>query len=366
LRAALGPGVGGLCGGGGGGPGVCWAAFIKEVVMAKAAKAGGRRFIAEMGPGEFIEDQVFLIASKDLRTTSQGSLYIHAVLADRTGQVPARIWQASEAQYEQMPEGGFLRFRGRSESYKGSLQFIIEGMRPVNPKELDMGDFLPATEQDVEAMFKRVKEILRGIQNRELLLLVKEFVSDEGLMGAFRRAPAAVQLHHAFLGGLLEHTLNVLELALVTMPRYPDVSLDLVLAGIFLHDLGKTSELAYETSFSYSDRGQLVGHIAQCVIWIEEKARAVEAETGKAFPAEIKTALQHIVLSHHGQYEFGSPKLPATPEAVAVHYLDNLDAKLHLYLREIANDSDAGATFTNYVRSLETKVYKKDVMGVRR
>jgi 3'-5' exoribonuclease len=194
---------------------------------------------------------------------------------------------------------------------------------------------------------------------------MKQFVCDEPLMAKFRKAPAATQMHHAFIGGLLEHTRNVMELALLVIPRYPDVSLDLVLAGVFLHDIGKTDELVFQTSFKYSDRGQLIGHIVQCTIWIEEKIKAVEAETGEPFPVEIKNALQHIVLAHHGTYEFGSPKLPATPEAIAIHHLDNLDAKLNMYLGKIKNDPDQESDWTDYVRGLDTKIYKKDVLGIR-
>lgn len=332
--------------------------------------AGGnekqRRFVKELGPGERIEDQVFLVASKDLRQTSNGSLYIHLVLADKTGQLLSRIWQATEAQFQQIPEGGFLRIKGRSESYKGSLQFIVEGMRTAEPGSFDMADFIPSTEQDVEKMWARVIEIMRSIKNRDLLMLIKQFVGNEALVERYKRAPAAVQLHHAFLGGLLEHTLNVLELAMVVIPRYPEVSLDLVLAGIFFHDIGKTAELSYETSFSYTDGGQLVGHIVQATIWIEQACNRVAEESGKPFPDDIKLALQHIVVAHHGQYDFGSPKLPAMPEAIAVHYLDNLDAKLYSFLREIRNADNPDSNFTDYVRSLETKVYKKDVMGIRK
>jgi len=324
-----------------------------------------RRYIKDLVPGERLEDQIFLIVSKDLRTTSQGGLYIHAVLADRTGQIPARAWQASEAMYASMPEAGFLRFKGRTESYKGSLQFIIEAMRPVDPNSVDLGEFLPHTERDIEQMWERLKAILRTIQNKPLLGLVGQFINDEQLMAKFRRAPAAVQLHHCYIGGLLEHTLNVLELALVVLDRYPQLNRDLVLAGVFLHDIGKSTELTYETSFGYSDQGQLVGHVVQATIWIEEKAAAVEADTGEPFPEPLKTVLQHIVLAHHGKHEFGSPKLPAVPEAVAVHYLDNIDAKLHQFLHAIETDPDPNTNWTAYIRSLETKVYKADVTGSR-
>ena len=325
-----------------------------------------RRFVKELAAGDTLEDQVFLIASKDLRTTNNGSLYIHCVLQDRTGQLLGRLWQATKPIFEQMPDGGFMRFKGRVEDYKGALQFIIDAMRPAEADCVDIGEFLPRTREDQAAMFERVKVILRQVRNPHLLALLKQFVCDTELMARFCKAPAAVQMHHAFVGGLLEHTRNVLELAQLVIPRYPEVSLDLVLAGIFLHDLGKTAELTYETCFQYTNQGQLIGHIVQAVIWVEEKAKAVEAESGQPFPAEIKTALEHLILAHHGQYEFGSPKLPAMPEAIAIHHLDNLDAKLEMFTSKIRNDPDSASDWTDYVRGLDTRIYKKDVMGVRK
>lgn len=334
--------------------------------MSTTPGAKTRQYIEDLTAGAFLDDHVFLISAKDLRTTSNGSLYIHCVLADKTGQLLGRVWQATEPMFEQMPEGGFMRFKGRVENYKGSLQFIVDGMRPVDPKTIDLSEFIPHTKEDVAAMFSRVKDILRQIKNKHVLNLVKRFILDEPLMERFKQSPAAMQMHHAFVGGLLEHTRNVLELALLVMPRYPRVSLDLVLAGVFLHDIGKTAELRYETSFQYTNEGQLVGHIVQAAIWIEEKAKAVEAETGEPFPADIKNALQHVVLAHHGLYEFGSPKLPMMPEAVAIHYLDNLDAKLNMFLTRIEADPDPASDWTEFVRGLDVKIFKKDVMGIRK
>jgi len=327
------------------------------------SKTPARRFINQLSAGEIIEDQVFLIGSKDLRTTSNGSLYIHCVLCDRTGQMLGRIWQATEPMFKQMPEGGFLRFKGRVENYKGSLQFIVDAMRPVESGAVDLAEFMPQTEENIDEMFERVKAILRTIKNPHLLRLVKAFITDEELMGRFRKAPAAAQLHHAYIGGLLEHTRNVLELAAAVIPRYPKLSLDLTLAGVFLHDIGKTAELSYETNFGYTSEGQLIGHITQAAIWIDQKIRAIEAETGEAFPGEVRAAVLHIVLAHHGTHEFGSPKIPATPEAIAIHHLDNLDAKVNMYLNKIATDPDAASDWTAYQPALGTKLFKKDVLG---
>lgn len=324
-----------------------------------------RRCINQLAAGDILEDQVFLIHAKDLRSTSNGSLYIHCVLADRTGQILGRIWQATDAMYRGMPDGGFLRFKGRVENYKGSLQFIVDAMQPADAATIDPADFMPTTTEDIPAMFERVKTILREIKDPHLLQLMKAFVLDEELMARFRKAPAAVQMHHAFIGGLLEHTRNVLELARLVIPRYPEVSLDLVLAGVFLHDIGKTAELVYDTNFVYSNEGQLLGHIVQATLWVEQKCKQIEQETDQPFPVEIKTALQHIIIAHHGQYDFGSPKIPATPEAIAIHHLDNLDAKLNTYLTRIRTDPDPVSDWTPYISTLGTKLYKKDVMRTR-
>lgn len=322
----------------------------------------GKRYIADLKAGENVDSQVFLVSSKDLRTTTNGGLYIHAVLKDRSGQVPARMWQASEILYNTLPEGGFVELKGRAENYKGNMQFIIDAIRPVDEKDLDFADFLPATDADIDKLWERTLEILRTIKNKHVQLLIKQFVSDDDLVAKFKRSPAAANMHHAYIGGLCEHTLNLMEIATLVIPRYPEVSLDLVLAGLFLHDIGKTEELRCETSFTYSDSGQLLGHIFLAAAWIGEKCIAVEKETGEPFPEEIKNALQHIVLSHHGSYEFGSPKIPATPEAVAIHHIDNLDAKLNTYVGLIESDRDKGNSWTRFNHLLGTKVYKISVL----
>ncbi|MGB0715458.1 MAG: 3'-5' exoribonuclease YhaM family protein [Phycisphaerae bacterium] len=316
------------------------------------------RFIQDLRAGEQIEHQVFLVRSKDLRTTTQGSLYIHAVLMDRTGQLVARMWQASEDIFKFLPEGGFVALKGRVEAYKGNPQFIIEAVRPAEPGSFEIGDFVATTARDIDAMWGRLQELLGGIKNDDVQAIIQMFLKDEALVAAFRKAPAAVVMHHAYMGGLLEHTLNLLEIASKVIPMYPQLNLDLVLAGLFLHDIGKTRELTYEAAIGYSDEGQLVGHIAQGVLMLQAKAEALAAERGKPLPDRLLWSLQHIILSHHGKYEFGSPKLPALPEAIAVHYLDNLDAKINMFLGEIDADRDPESHWTNFNRAIETKVFK--------
>ncbi|UCF34942.1 MAG: HD domain-containing protein [Phycisphaerales bacterium] len=323
------------------------------------------RFIADLKAGERIDDEVFLIRSKDLRTTTQGSLYIHAVLVDQSGQMVARAWQATESMFYALPEGGFIRLKGRTESYKGSLQFIIDAIRPVDSSEINMADFLPTTDKDIDAMWSRLVEILGQVKHAELKALIQEFLSDHELMERFRQAPAAFALHHAYVGGLLEHTVNLLELCLRVVPLYAKLSMDLMLTGLFLHDIGKARELSYDTAIGYTDEGQLVGHLVMATLWLDKKADIIAEKSGKPFPERLRWALQHIVLSHHGKYEFGSPRLPAFPEAVAIHYLDNLDAKIGMFLAEIENSRDPDTNWTNFNRAVETKIYKPDIMGVR-
>lgn len=324
-----------------------------------------RRNIADLQAGQRVDDEIYRVAQKDLRTTTNGSLYIHAVMADATGDMPARMWQASQEIYDSMPDGGLLHFRGRVENYKGNRQFIIDGLRAVTPGSADPADFLPATHLDVNELWDQVKGILRTIKHSDLLALIGKFVNDEDFARDFKRAPAAVQMHHAYLGGLLEHTHNLLRLAEVVCPLYPNVSRDLVLAAVFLHDAGKVRELAYETNFQYTNEGQLVGHIVQCVLWVHDACRQLERESGEPFPPDVEMALKHVILAHHGKYEFGSPRLPAMAEAFVAHYLDNLDAKLAMTFEAIADDRDPKSDWTAYIRSIETRIFKPDVMGVR-
>ena len=316
-----------------------------------------RRFISDLTPGEAL-DQVFLVRDKDLRTTKTGSLYVVTTLADRTGALNGRLWQASEAIYNSIPVDGFLHVKGRTEDYKGALQFIIDGCRPYGADKVDLSDFIRTTPNDIEAMWAELLEIMRDIQNEQLRHLIKKFVEDPKLTAAYKRAPAAMQMHHPYVGGLLEHTLGVARAAKALLPLYPQLNADLLLAGVFLHDIGKTAELTAATAIHYTDRGQLVGHIVIAAVWIQEKAALVAEETGEPISPRTINLLQHLVLSHHGVYEYGSPKLPAIPEAFALHYLDNLDAKTWMTTNAIDADTDPATSFTSYLPQLETRVYK--------
>ncbi len=315
------------------------------------------RFIGELRSGENIE-QTFLVRDKDLRTTKNGDFYITCTLVDKTGSLPGRLWQATESVHAGIPVDGFLLVKGRVEDYKGNLQCIIDGCRPIPPEQVNLADYLATSPFDIEEMWTEINEILRAVKNKDLRRLIKKFMEDHKLIKAVKRAPAAMQMHHAYLGGLVEHTLGVMRGAVALLPLYPKLNADLVLAAAFLHDIGKCAELAADTAIHYTDRGQLVGHITIGAIWLAEKAAAVAAEDGEPFPKNLLNVLQHIILSHHGVYEYGSPKLPAVPEAFVIHYLDNLDAKMWMTAHAIESDPDEKSTFTSKVWALDTRIYK--------
>jgi len=234
---------------------------------------------------------------------------------------------------------------------------VVDSIRPVEVDADELMDFMPTTEHDVDDMFARLQNALAQVKNPHLSNLLKTFLDDQELMRLFRIAPAAISLHHAYIGGLLEHTLSVLELALRVLPHYPDLDADLVLTGLFLHDIGKTTELDYDISFKYSDQGRLLGHLVKGVMLVEEKIKQLNDSSTEPFPRTLADCLEHIIISHHGTLEFGCPVLPALPEAFTVHFLDNLDSKVAWTISEIQKDSNK-TNWTGYIKALETPLFK--------
>ncbi len=315
-------------------------------------------YINEIQPGQTIND-VYMIKDPILRSTTRGDLYIAMYILDRTGQLNGRMWQASEQTYNMLPKPGFVHIQGRSELYQNNLQIVVNNIAVIDIEKVDLEVFLPRTTKDVEKLFAEIKSMLAKVAHPQMKLICEAFLADQILMKNFKTAPAAMSMHHNYLGGLIEHTHNMMRVATAILPLYPDVNGDLVLTGILLHDLGKTEELSYDMAFSYTDSGQLVGHITKTAIMLQQKADAL-ADKGKTINSDIIDALTHIILSHHGKYEFGSPKLPATPEAFMVNYIDDLDAKMNQVTDAILNDP-GDDNWTAYYRSLETKLYRKRI-----
>lgn len=325
-----------------------------------------RVFLRDCNPGDIIDD-VYVVNGKQFSATANGKYFIKVFVSDRSMQVASRIWNATRDMFNAMPDSGFLKLRGRVENYQNNLQVIIEQMWPAKAGTYQVGDLLAHTTKDIPTMCAKLSEVLGSIQNRYIAAIVQAYLDDQSLMKNFCRAPAAMSFHHAFLGGLLEHTLNALEVADAIVNFYPGLSRDLVLAGIFLHDIAKTWELSYDTAFGYTDGGQLVGHIVKSAIWLEEKARQAELTLGEKIPQDIIDVLQHIIISHHGVPEFGAVKVPATPEAIAVHMIENLDAKLMMSLAATRGENNnAEGNWTDYVKSLGVRLYRPDVAAAER
>ena len=318
----------------------------------------GHKFIEEIGPGETVND-IYMVKDPILRSTTKGDLYIAMYICDRTGQLNGRMWQASEAIYNSLPKPGFVHIQGRSEVYQNNLQIVVNAVAVVEQNKVSLEDFLARTEKDTKQMFEEVKGIAGRIKNPQLKALTDEFLADGELMEKFCIAPAATTIHHNYLGGLLEHTHNMLCVASEILPLYPEVQADLVLAAIFIHDLGKTEELCYDIAFSYTDSGQLIGHITKGFLIMQQKVEALASKGGK-IEQTVLDALGHIILSHHGKYEFGSPKLPATAEAFMVNYIDDLDAKINQVTSTI--DREPGdANWTGWQNTLQTRLYRRRI-----
>ncbi|MHC5083291.1 MAG: 3'-5' exoribonuclease YhaM family protein [Planctomycetota bacterium] len=316
-------------------------------------------YINEIQPGQQIQD-TYMVTQPVLRNTTRGDLYIAMFLSDKTGKANCRMWQATQEIFQAIPTEGFVAIRGKSELYQGSMQLVVNDIRVIDPDQVNLMDYMPRTEYNITDMFNEFKGILDTIENADLKRLVDSFLSDQELMKQFCTAPAAMQMHHNYLGGLLEHTLNMARVAMALFPLYPKIQKDLVLAAIFFHDMAKTQELSYAMGFGYTDRGQLLGHIIQGTQMISQRAEDLRID-GTPIDAAILDNLLHIIVSHHGQYDFGSPKLPATPEAFMVNYIDNLDAKMNQTMNLIENDP-GDTNWTAYQRSLETKLYRNRVL----
>ncbi len=316
-----------------------------------------RRFVKQLSDGENV-DEVFLVADKQLRANRNGNLYLQMDVADRTGAINARMWNAGEPLFRSFEVGDFVLLRGKVQLFQGALQLILSGVERVPAEKVDLADFLPHTDKDVSKLLEKLRGFLMKLGNPHLRALAECFLMDETFVRDFSRAPAGVRVHHAYLGGLLEHVVTLLDAADRLAPLYPELDRDLLLMGIFLHDAGKVRELSYDRAFAYTDEGQLVGHLIIGVEMLNEKVARVGDLTGEPFPRELLLRLKHLILSHHGTYEFGSPKLPMTPEAIALHHLDNFDAKVHVFTRDIREDRNSTSAWTPFNQSLQRRLFK--------
>jgi 3'-5' exoribonuclease len=317
--------------------------------------------ISEMTSGTRV-DGAYSLVNPQVAPKRDGSPYFKCLVRDATGEIPGRLWSIDPAAAEDITRTGYAWISGCTENYKDQIQLKIEEIKPYEPDDADLAILLPHTNQDVTMMFEEVCAIMRSVKDPMIRALVDSYLDDDQLMRRFRQAPAAVALHHAFIGGLLEHTRQLLKIADASLPLYPDLNRDLILIGLFLHDLGKGYELQWQRGFDYTLTGNLVGHIVFGVQLLGVKIKVAEqALDGARFSLPLRHCIEHIILSHHGKREYGSPVLPSTPEAIFVAQLDNLDAKTTMALAAADRANlKPGQTFSEKIWALETKIYRPD------
>lgn len=321
------------------------------------SRASGRKCVTEL-PAQGPIDQVFLATRKQLRPNRHGQLYLQVELADRSGAITGRMWNASDFHFEGFDDGDFVHVEGSTQVYSGNLQVIITSITRADPRSVDESEFRVLAVDDIAALRAELVSILGTVRQPLLAALVAETLADEALMAALGRSPAGVKQHHAYAGGLLEHVVCLLRIADRVAPLYADLDRDLLLVGVLFHDLGKTVELESERGFSYTDAGQLLGHVLLGLEIVEEKIGAVEQRCGAPFDEETATRIKHMVASHHGEYEFGAPKLPMTLEAVALHHIDQLDARMAATTQLLRNEAALDGGWTQYHANLGRKFFK--------
>jgi 3'-5' exoribonuclease len=304
-------------------------------------------FANQISEGQSIED-IFLVREMTRAETRSGKPYLIMNLMDRSGEVAGRLWENADALIGLCEPGNLLQITAQAQAYRGNLQLKIDSVRKVDKEEIDFTLFMQASKKNIEDMVREILSLVSDVKNPFYQKLLLHFF-DEPFLQEFKRAPAAKNMHHAYLGGLLEHTLAVSRLAQMLAGLYSTLDSDLLLTGALLHDIGKTREFSFEKQpFDYTDKGRLMGHLVLGAEMIQEKVNAIPG-----FPEDLSTRLQHLVLSHHGRYEFGSPILPMVSEAFVLNFLDDLDAKLNFMDRMEEQAPEPGYQWTDFQRTLE-------------
>jgi 3'-5' exoribonuclease len=310
-------------------------------------------YVSDLAPDTTITS-FFLVCEKELRATREGKPYLRLELSDRSGTIEARLWENVDSFASLFERDDIIKVQARVENYKNRVQLALERLRRAEPGEVELSDYFPHTAEDIEQLYARLREDVSAIKNPWLSRLVSGVVEDPAIAPRLKRAPAAKMMHHAFIGGLLEHVVSLCALCRLAAQHYPELDLDLLLTGAILHDIGKLDELCYERAIHYTNDGQLLGHIILGLEQVTERMNAIEG-----FPADYKTLIKHLLISHHGQYEFGSPKLPMFREALVLHYLDDLDSKMGA-ARAVLGTDGGEAGWTAFSSALNRKLLRLD------
>jgi 3'-5' exoribonuclease len=289
----------------------------------------------------------FVVASKQIKPKKSGELYIALTLADRTGQIEAKIWDNVQEVLDAFDQDDFVKVKGLLNKYNNRYQLTLHKVRRCEEHEVDFSDYLPKTDKDVDQLWQTLRGFVDSFQNDQLKALLRAFMNDPEIEMRYKSAPAAKSLHHAFVGGLLDHVVSLCRSCDLAARNYEQIDRDLLLSGAFLHDIGKLFELSYARSISYTTSGQLLGHM---IIELEMLHQKISLVPG--FSDDLKILLEHMIISHHGQYEFGSPKLPMFPEALMLHYLDDLDSKMESMRAQFEREAESEEAWTGYNPSL--------------
>jgi len=289
----------------------------------------------------------FVVVVKQIKPKKTGEPYLALTLGDRSGQLEAKMWDNVEEVLEAFEQDDFLKIKGLINKYKNRFQLTVHKLRKLGESEIDFADYLPKTTKDIDELWQTLAGFISTFRNPHLKSLVQAFMADPEIASAYRNAPAAKTLHHAYIGGLLDHVVSLFRSCDLMCTNYPQINRDLLLTGAFLHDIGKIHELTYNRSFSYTTKGQLLGHMI-----IELEMLQAKLALLPGFPDELKTMIEHLIISHHGQYDFGSPKLPMFPEALMLHYLDDLDSKMEAMRAQFEREAILDSPWTSYNASL--------------
>jgi 3'-5' exoribonuclease len=311
-------------------------------------------YVNELEPNKVITAS-FLVQSKEIRQKKSGELYLSLMLSDRTGEVDSKMWDNVADVMDAFDRDDFVVVKGLTQVYHNRPQLTIHKLRRMDDSEVDFADYFPSSARDPEEMWAELRGVVAGIGNEHLKALLEAVLNDPEVAQRYRRAPAAKTIHHAYLGGLIEHVLSLCALAGLAAEHYPHVDRDLLLTGVVLHDIGKIHELKYERGISYSTDGQLIGHIQIALRMVADKLHGLAD-----FPPRLRTLVEHMILSHHGRLEFGSPKLPQFPEALLLHYLDDMDSKMECMRALISHDRQVEGCFTSFNAALERSALKMD------
>ncbi len=310
-------------------------------------------FVADLQAGQRVVGY-FLVRQKQLepfRDRTKGE-YLTLVLADRSGEITARVWEGARDVAGTFTEGDIVKLAGDVVEYQGRPQLVIQKLRRAEDDEYDLGDFQRATTRDVVGMLGEVRVAVESLQNPHLAGLVRAFFDDPGFVNRLVRAPGARRVHHAYVGGLLEHLTEMLTLAAGVLQLYSEVNADLLRAGVLLHAVGKLDELAWARDVAYTDAGRLIGHV---VLGDEQVAAAIARQPD--FPADLSLRVRHMLVSQHGRLEWGSPRQPQTLEAIALHHIENLTAQVSRFSGLLESRRDPSQSWTDYNRLLGRQLY---------